>query len=143
MKHIWTVLCQNSVIDQQTNNLSIHNCIEALSLSLDERYQKEAMVTIPVEFQMVSYWKREQDEVGDLQGDLRMDVLDPRKIVLSSYATAFIMKSEFNKTRNRWTIQGLQISATGDYTLLVYKKTPSGEYGLIAELPLEVNIEYK
>lgn len=142
MKHIWTVLCQGSVVDQHTNNLSINNCIEALKISLEKKLEQEAMVSIPVEYQMVSYWKREDGEMGDVQVDLRVDVVDPRKIVLASLSSSFFVKSEFKRMRNRWVIQGLQVSIPGDYTLAVYKKTPSGEYGLISELPLEVNIEY-
>lgn len=143
MKHIWTILCQNSVVDQQSNSMSINNCIEALNLSLEKKFEQEPMIAVPVEYQMVSFWSREKNEEGDVQVDLRVDVVDPRKIILDSMNCTFVAKKEFKRMRNRWGVQGLKVSIPGDYLFVVYKKTPSGEYGLIAELPLEVNVEYK
>lgn len=143
MKHVWTVLCQGSVIDQQSNNLSINNCIETLKVSLEKKMEQEVVVTLPLEYQMVSYWKREQGEDGDVRCDLRLEIRDPRNISLATLDSSFTAKKEVKRVRNRWTIQGLQVSISGDYVLAVLKKTSSGEYGLIAELPLAVIVEYK
>ncbi len=35
MKHIWTVLCQNSSVDSSTNLLSIFNCLDELTVEID------------------------------------------------------------------------------------------------------------
>ena len=36
MKHIWSILCQNSSIDDKTKLLSIFSCIEELGVTIDK-----------------------------------------------------------------------------------------------------------
>ena len=57
MKHVWSIICQQSSIDFENNLLSLYGCIEELNLVVDKDkiLQNEKMI-IPAKFQLVSFW---------------------------------------------------------------------------------------
>ena len=66
VKHIWSVLCESSVVDQQTNNVSIHKVLEQLNIDLtlknkdskENKIDTNQIVAITFPFQIVSLWQR-------------------------------------------------------------------------------------
>ena len=57
MQHIWSILCQNSTIDGDTNSLSIFNCFEQLNVDIDKsKMPQDKKVVLPIGFDLVSLW---------------------------------------------------------------------------------------
>lgn len=141
MKHIWSVLCQKSSIDLESNQLSLFNCLEEISLSLDSADALKNNLVVPIEFQLVSYWSREK---ADSELDLRAEgeLIDASGKVINSFKNSFPIKQGILRFRNRTNIQGLQITGPGRYYLRLYKLIDS-KRELVAELPLDVKISYK
>lgn len=144
MKHIWSILCQNSSIDNESNLLSLFNCIEEISLEVDAaKAPKDNKIILPAEFQLVSFWIIDNEKEGNLL-DLKVELIDPDKTILNQFGNIFPLKKGSLRFRNRINIQGLPITKAGRYTFKIYKKEQDKkDYEEISELPLDVKINYK
>ena len=142
MKHIWTVLCQKSSIDFETNLLSLFNCIEEINLTIDKSKAPSGNLVIPAELELISYWlveNTDKDNTLNIKGEL----LDPDNKVLNVFENSFPIAKEILRFRNRTHIQNLPISKAGRYKFVMYQKNIKGIFQVVAELPLDVNISYK
>lgn len=143
MKHIWTVLCQKSSIDKETNLLSLFNCVEELSLIIDKTKAPKGDLVIPIEFQLVSFWTVEnpgKDNVLEMRGEL----LDPSGKTLTKFENKFNIKKGVLRFRNRHNFQDLPITEVGRYIIrMMQKKEDKKEFETVIELPLDIKISYK
>ena len=143
MKHILTVLCQKSSIDNETNLLSLFNCVEELSLIIDKTKAPKGDLVIPIEFQLVSFWTVEnpnKDNVLEMRGEL----LDPSEKTLTKFENKFNIKKGVLRFRNRHNFQGLPITEVGRYIIrMMQKKEYKKEFETVIELPLDIKISYK
>lgn len=144
MKHVWSVLCQKSSIDVESNQLSLFNCLEEINLTLDNTEALKNNLVIPVEFQLVSYWSREIAET-ELNLEAEGELVDASGKVVNTFKNSFPIKQGILRFRNRTNIQGLPITGPGRYYLRLYRLNQPGgnEREQMAELPLDVKINYK
>lgn len=147
MKHIWSLLCQRSSIDVDNNQLSIFNCLEEISLSLDNSEALKRNLVIPIEFQLVSYWSR---EIADVEFDLLTfgELVDASGKLINTFTNSFPIKQGVLRFRNRTNIQGLKITGPGRYYLRLYRQSGQDNAGdftkdLVTELPIDIKISYK
>jgi len=144
MKHIWTVLCQKSSIDFETNLLSLFNCVEQLDLEIDKSKQLIENLVLPIELSLISFWIIE-DSNQDNNLEMKYQLTDPNKKILNQFNYKFEIKKGSLRFRNRIHIQGLNISVPGRYTINIMQKKDGGigEFVEVLNLPLDVNITYK
>ena len=142
MKHIWSVLCQKSSIDFENNQLSLFNCLEEINISLDGTNALKNNLVIPIEFQLVSYWSRQQaDEKINLKA--AGELFDANGKIINSFQNSFLIKSGIMRFRSRTNIQGLPITGPGQYHLRFYQLNIKNEREVVADLPIDVKINYK
>lgn len=143
MKHIWSVLCQKSSIDIDTNMMSLFNCLEELNVVIDRTGGAGEHVVIPVELQLVSFFSGENaDSDGWL--DLRVEIVDPTGRILNAFENRHEVKKGFLRFRNRANIQGLPVTTQGRYIFrLLRKADESRNFEVISELPLDVKLSYR
>jgi hypothetical protein len=143
MKHIWTVLCQKSSIDNETNLLSLFNCVEELSLIIDKTKAPRGNLVIPIEFQLVSFWTVEnsnKDNTLEMKGEL----IDSNGKILNKFENKFNIKKGISRFRNRTNFQGLPITEAGRYIIkMMQKNEDKKEFEIVTELPLDIKISYK
>lgn len=143
MKHIWTVLCQNTSIDVESNLLSLFNCVEEMALSIDKTKVGDGKLVVPVKLQLVSFWTingSNQAHVLNVEGEL----IDPKGQILNKFNNIFNIKKEVKRFRNRTNIDGLPVTEPGEYTFRIkYKPENESKYQVVAEIPLNINISYK
>lgn len=134
MKHIWTVACSRAVIDKDSNNVSLQNVLEALSIKEAPKPQG----VLPIELDVVTFWTRESilyPEVGYSQ----LRFMSPSGKTLCQFDTKVDL-TEFERSRTKVIFQGLPLYEEGIYTFRVdHKKTKDGRWRKVAEIPLKVN----
>lgn len=142
MKHVWSILCEKSSIDNETNILSIFSCIEEISLTLDkQKMPADGKFVIPATFQLVSFWSRsEAKEEEELK--VKIELLDPSGKLLNQFNNNFKLKAGAMRFRNRVNIAGIPITGEGRYYLKMWQEIDDNSK-LVAELPLDVKISYK
>jgi hypothetical protein len=141
MQHIWSVLCQKSSIDFETNLVSLFECIEEVNLVFNgTRSANDEKVTVPTEWQLVNYWTIDENEKEDFL-DLKVEFFDPNEICLNSYENRININKKLKRFRGRMTINGFQVTKSGRYYCKVSQKI-NGEYLLLSELPIDINISF-
>lgn len=145
IKHVWSILCRESVINQDDNVISIIGVLEELNTTLTPKDSKAPMpekITIPFNFEVVNYWMR--DLVKEDVLHIKTAVIDPEGKEISSVVNDSVFPSNVKKLRTRLKIQGLTITKSGDYFVKVnLKVNEDKDYKLIAELPLKVTIKIR
>lgn len=141
MKHIWTVLCQKSSIDFETNLLSLFNCIEEMTLTIDKSKAPSGNLIIPAELELVSYWLvEEKNKENSL--NIKGELLDPENKILNTFEKSFPISKEILRFRNRIHIQNLPITKAGRYKFRIYQKDIKNVFRMVTELPLDINMIY-
>lgn len=143
MKHIWSIVCQQSVIDAENNLLSLFNCVEEMNLTVDrDKISEPEKIVIPAEFQLVSFWSV-KDSSKDNELTVKGELVDPNNKILNTFNNTFIVKSGVTRFRNRTNIQGLPITTEGRYYVKVWQKDLKEKFTLVAELPIDIKINYQ
>lgn len=139
IKHIWSVLCRSSVIDKETNNISLYHVLE--QLGVDIKINKTAdYINIPIEYEIVSLWLK-TDHKKSLKADVKIEMVDPEKNINKTFNQIISMPSAMKRLRSRLKVSGLTLSIPGEYFFKIkIKEEGQDNYRAVAELPLEVNL---
>lgn len=143
IRHIWSVLCKESVIDRDDNNISIHGVLEELSISLslvNGTGKLPEKLNIPMNYEIVSLWQKSK-EVELAKAEIEYLFIDPEnKELLKNTQTIEIPKTS-RRFRSRMKIVGMPLSKEGDYKFQIkMKEEGTDTFHLVVELPLEVKI---
>jgi hypothetical protein len=147
MKHIWSILCQTSVRDQDTNRTSIINAMDVIGFIVDKEKLIEKK-NIPVNLEIVSMWSNVGSNSEQFM--VRIELKNTDKKILSKSELSVGQagdKSKLNKTRSiitRMSINLLEVAVEGQYYFVVSQKNLTDKkFNIVAELPLEVKIKYQ
>ena len=144
VKHIWSVLCQSSVVDSQSNNVSLYNIVERLEVNINPNgsttFPVVKNINLPWQYELVSLWSRTK-KGGEENANIRIDLLDPNGKELKSFEKEIIIPADKKRMREINKIQGISLTESGDYTFVVsIKQANNSKYEKVASLPLEVMI---
>lgn len=144
MKHIWSVLCQKSVIDSETNLISLIDCLEEFNLTIDinksDNQIPNKLPPLPINFQIVSYWLIDNT---DKKLKIKIELLDPDNKKINELNGNFELKEKFLRYRTRINFQGLPVTKGGRYLFKIYRVEENEILKEVSELPLDVKIDYK
>lgn len=143
IKHIWSVLCRESVVNMDDNVISLLGVLEDLSTSLtpmNPELPRPEKINIPFNFEIVNYWTKESSE--EIRMQIKTATIDPDGKELNSVVSESIFPKGVKKLRSRLKVQGLAVTKNGEYTFRISVKTAADkDYKLVAELPLSVKIQ--
>lgn len=132
IEHIWSVLCSRSVIDSETNNVSIQNVIEQIIINGEPT--ENGFLPIPLE--LITLWGREKvDETSE--GTERVTFISPNgKSEIISETIIDLTKVERHRQRIRFP--GLPVSEAGKHYFKVETKNDNNEWEQVAAIPLKI-----
>lgn len=143
MQCIFATLCRGTSVDRQSNNLSIFNVIEQITLTPPKNAQKselEKIKVVPVEYQLVTFWKA----IGGLMPktlDIQIDFIDPVGDITQSGSHAIKLDEPKGRLRTIMEIKALKVTQPGDYTVVIKAKIPGqDEFLEYSRFPLELKI---
>lgn len=130
---VWSVLCSQPLVDQQTNNVSLINVIEQVQVSLSAT--GPFPVTIPMGWSIVTLWRREHlDRPERRVGRLR--ILGPGGGQLGE-ALFEIDLSEHERARTIATQTHLVLEGAGTHRFVI-EVQENEVWDFRADLPVEV-----
>lgn len=141
IKHIWSVLCQKSSVDQQSNNVSLFDVFEALEVGIKPatniKTSDNPEFNIPIQYQIVSLWTI--NDAKNNEGEVRITLINPdgKEKILVSSDLRFLADKRRLRSINQ--IQGLPVNKSGDYHFIVELKQEE-KFQKVADLPLEVKL---
>ena len=145
IKHIWSVLCKESVINQDNNLIYIQGTLEELKVSLKPikvgSGKLPEKLNVPINYEIVSLWfKENRNEVGKAQ--IEYSLISPEGKELVKNIQDMEIPVNIRRFRSRLKISGLPVTKEGDYSFRVkIKEAGSQAFRLVSELPLEVKIK--
>lgn len=142
IKHIWSVVCEKSIINQDDNNISIINVLEEINSTITSKDQdplKSQKINLPFDFEVINYWIKNVNK--EVEFEIKTAIFDPTNNELSSVVNKTVFPSDKNKLRSRLKIHGLSVTKNGEYEIKISFKTKSDkDFKLIAELPFQVKV---
>lgn len=144
IKHIWTVLCQKSIIDNETNNFSLLDILEQINIIANKLppTKENDQVIFPFNFEAVSLWVKTGEKTS-VKGQARVRIVTPDGQI-GDGPTFSIDLSNKTRFRSRVRFGGLPIKGSGQYKVLVQlKKEDATKWEDVASVPLQVVLEIK
>ena len=140
INHVWTVICQRSIIDKETNNISL-DVLEQLKIKIPPPPEKAEGIIFPIKIESVSLWCRGRGE-EKIKGRGQLKIEGPNnKVVGNAMIDIDLMSSHRSRTRVR--LEGLPIpkGASGFFHFVVLLESEN-KWIEVARVPLEVDIEH-
>jgi len=150
-EHVWSVLCQKVLINQETQLVSLVEIpekfiadisqggpVEELNRALD---QGKKGVRYPVALQLVSWWVRSNYSKAE-KVEIRISVFDPSGEQLS-YQNWELDLSESTGFRAIFKLNQIFVTGHGLYWYVVDRKIGKGKnprWETVARLPLEITV---
>ena len=143
IKHIWSVLCRETVIDNQTNNISLFSVFERIAVDIKTKSAQKTKhkTNLPIKYELVNLWfKSKENHEG--KATTRLELLDPTGKLITSIEKKLIIPAKIRRMRERFQIEGLPIVTSGIYIFKVkIKETGLNKFKTVAAIPLEVIIK--
>lgn len=143
IKHIWSLVCRESKIEAETNNVSIIDAYENLqfALEIDEAmYDKTKPIVGPFNFEVISLFYRDSKDTEESLNTF-VAFLDPKGTQLLEFNSKLVFQEKHNRMRNRVKFANIALTTTGTYVVQI--KTQKGEKSgkdLVAAIPLDIQI---
>ncbi|MEK7092332.1 MAG: hypothetical protein AAB907_01770, partial [Patescibacteria group bacterium] len=140
MKHVWSILCRRSVIDNETNNISLYDALEELSVGVKVKQQVAPMpevINIPIDYEVVSLWMKE-DKKTHAQADTEIEVVQPNGKPAKSFLQKIDMPEKMQRLRARYRINGFGVTMPGTYWFKIkIREIGEKQFKTVSEIPLE------
>lgn len=146
LKHVWSVLCKESTINQDDNVISLYGVLEELNITLTPMKGSVAglpvKASIPINYEIVSMWlKNNKKDKVKAEIEYAFVNLDGRELFKTVQTVEIPMASR--RFRSRMKISGIQVEREGEYSFRVrIKELGSDIFKTVCELPLEIKIQF-
>ena len=132
--HIWSIVCQHSILDRDTNLLSIINVIEELTI----KEQPEPEKSLGIVLELTSLWVRSDFNVPG-QGFARYVFASPSGQSIKEIEVDIDL-TKFERLRSRGQFIGLSLLESGRYNFRVeFRENKEEEWKQISSIPIKVN----
>lgn len=144
LRHVWSVICSKSVIDNDSNNISLFDVIEEVRIELRKEVTPDITShgAISFNFEWVTLWARA--EFGKpTKGQVRDCVLDPSGKVIGEREYEVDL-SKHERFRIRRMLQNPLFQVSGQYQFCTQVKgEKQGIWNDVSSVPLTVFVEKK
>lgn len=140
IRHVWTVVCQKSIIDSTANTLSIIDVLEKIDVNLPENTNNEVKnpIAIPFNLEVISFWRRTSDD-KNLDENVKMILYSPEGKELASIPMAIKVPDNAKFFRAIVKMNALPLTKSGEYKFEILQKK-NVEHITVAEIPFDVII---
>ena len=138
MIHVWTVVCRRTLLDKDSNTLSLIESVEALQITPLTTPEDEKPVGLPIELEIATLWTRSEPGGGE-HGRNRVNFVAPDKSSVVVGEPAEVDLRKFQRVRARVRLAGLRLKGEGRYWFSVELASGDEEWEEVARIPLDVN----
>lgn len=139
IEHSWSIMCKTSIVDQDTNLISIIDVFEGFNLDM-MKLPDDKNIALPLEFEIVSMLRKNNLDV-EARAELKLISLDPsgKKLGEPTLAKITIPKDKFN-IRHRFKNFGFKITTEGVYRFIVQiKQEKQATFREVCSIPISIN----
>ncbi len=139
IKHAWTTICSKTLIDKDTNNISMDVSEQIKILTLEEPKNQEIIVPF-INLTIASLWYRGNPNKGET-GEARIKYVAPSGAELASFKLELDLKSN-GRLRTRAVMNQVSLRGAGWYYFVVELKVGK-KWTEVSRIPHEVILEQK
>jgi hypothetical protein len=137
IRHVWSVLCRRSIVDSESNNISLSDVLEQIEIKPAVKQKK---YVVPLEFEITSLWMKTGDK-KQISAEVFIKFTDPSDNLIKVFNNKFTLTPDLVRMRTRMKVMGIELSEIGIYNFNIFLKTEgSKREDLVASLPLDVRI---
>jgi hypothetical protein len=148
IQHIWTVICSQSTIDSESNNLTLVNVIERIGIRVPAseikkmREKGAKKIAFPTPLEITSLLRNNAYKKAAVF-DFRVRMLDELgKTVTNVVEQKIALKEGIKNIRIRNKFNAIAVEQGGDYWFVVeLKSVEENSYKEVASVPLQIEIE--
>lgn len=137
-EHIWSVLCSKSVIDKDSQQVSLFDVIESVTVKLAEPPPPPSHTrAIAFHTELITLWRR-SDPKSPETANCRCELITPTGERIASSS----VQMDFSKARFRSNFKSdaLPIQGSGTYLFNIAVQVSEDEWNTVASIPLEVSV---
>jgi hypothetical protein len=136
INHVWSVLCETSLIDQDSKLISLINVLEQLTIPEAPIPDKE----LPIIVNLVSTWVRSDLNVPS-QGQSQINFVSPSGNVLQALANDVDL-TKYERLRAKGQFRGLKLPEPGQYHFDVeFREDDQHGWMKVASVPLKITFK--
>jgi hypothetical protein len=132
--HIWSVLCERSIVDRESNNITLQTVREQVVVFSEP----VPGGIIPMHMELVSFWGRSVPDEPSVD-NARVTLFKPSGELIIS-RDVVINLSEVERSRNRIIFNGIPADQPGRYIFLV-EISVDDDWIQVARVPLSVDFQ--
>jgi hypothetical protein len=133
--HVWSVICEEAVIDRRSNRVSIHNAIEQITI----KGEPKPDAVLQMKLDLISLWIRSNPN-EPASGEMRLSFVPPSGDTGLNLVSP-IKLSEHERIRNLINIETLPIHEPGRYYFIVEQRVNTDEWKRVAAIPITIIFE--
>ena len=139
IKHVWTVLCKETVIDQESNNISIFDALEQIVVEVDN--EPIYPINVQIMYEIASLWIK-SDQSENAESEVVINITDPDNNIVKTFNQTLSIPKNLQRMRTRTKISGIVVTSAGLYHFNIKIKNKSEkEFTNVAEIPLLVQVK--
>lgn len=138
VEHVWSVLCTRSIIDKSTNNASLLEILEQVTI-LEPIPTGQQNIALALAFEIVSLWQRSNhDEPARGEGRIRIEMASGSQTLPQFQID--ITPAGMHRRRSVYRMNGMPFDGFGVYKFVVELKDEStSQWKAVATIPLELS----
>lgn len=141
IEHVWTVVCAKSVIDQESNNITLMNVLEQITAEIViPPGTTERPSVLPFEFELITLWSR-ADLESPATGRARIILISPSgqpNDITPEYEIDLTIHTRF---RGRMRSKGLPADTSGVARFRVQLRIgEEEEWHEVASIPIQIDL---
>jgi hypothetical protein len=139
MEHVWTVFCRRVLIDDSTNQMTLIDAVESVSIALHEQ-PRPGEAFFQIEAALATLWIRSEITTPE-KGDIRVTLHGPSGRINSVEPLILpIDLTVHGRQRSKVTIPALPFGEPGRYVFEV-EVNEVGEWRRVAGVPYELTVK--
>jgi hypothetical protein len=134
--HVWSVLCETALIDQDSKLISLINILEQITIPEEPGPDK----ALPIVVNLVSTWVRSDLSVPG-KGQSRINFVSPSGNTLQSLLNDVDL-TNYERLRAKGQFRGLKLPEEGQYHFNVeFREDDQHDWSKVASVPFKVNFK--
>jgi hypothetical protein len=139
INHIWTIICEKSIIDQETNNISLYNVLEQITITRPADIAEERPGIIPIKHEVVTLWMREQiDQPIRAMARMKLESQSGQVWPANEFEVDL---SEHVRMRTILRSDQLLFDTPGIYHFQIEIQKPDEHWENVGKIPLQIVIQ--
>lgn len=154
VKSIWSILCQESSIDINSNNISLFKILEEIKFGIrmeeldklknNPKFDPTKPMILPFTSQLVILWKNLSNK-PTLEFPVKITLKDPNeKIIQEIISDNFLFREGKERLRTVISVNGIPLTKSGDYTYsIMTKQNKNDDFEEVDSIPIKITLNLK